>query len=111
MLMIIISTGILATAFIFCLWAGISESWPEKDKTKKGFILLSFIIVIWLSLLSVLTIKVKETENKDQSRAPAEATAQQLITSEFELRQYVLRCSETSNGICITYDIYKIVKE
>lgn len=54
MLMIIISTGILATAFIFCLWAGISESWPVKDKTKKGFILLSFIIVIWLSLLLML---------------------------------------------------------
>lgn len=111
MLMIIISTGILATAFIFCLWAGISESWPEKDKTKKGFILLSLVIAIWLSLLSVLAIKVKEKENTDQTTAPAEATAQQLITSEFELRQYVLRCSETSNGICVTYDIYRVVKE
>ena len=110
---IVFCTFLLATAFIFCLWAAISENMPEKDKNKKGYILLSFLIVIWLALISDLTIKLQKEKQQvpDNITAPAEATAQQLTTSEIELRQYVLRFSETSNGICTTYDIYRIVKE
>lgn len=115
MSIIVFCTFLLASAFIFCLWAAISESMPEKDKNKKGYILLSFLIVIWLALISDLTIKLQKEKQQvpDNITAPAEATAtaQQLTTSEIELRQYVLRCSETSNGICTTYDIYRIVKE
>lgn len=111
---IAIICGVLATAFFFCIWVCMDEL-PEclKNDKKERYFLLAFLLITFCGSFSAiaLDIRLKETERKDQSTTPAEATAQQLTTSEIELRQYVLRCSETSNGICITYDIYKIVKE
>lgn len=111
---IAIICGVLATAFFFCMWVCMDEL-PEclKNDKKERYFLLAFLLITFCGSFSAiaLDIRLKETERKDQSTTPAEATAQQLTTSEFELRQYVLRCSETSNGICITYDIYRVVKE
>lgn len=115
---IAIICGILLTAFFFCMWVSMNEL-PEcltKYDKKERYFLLAFLLITFCGSFSAiaLDIRLKETETKvpgGSSTAPAEATAQQLTTSEIELRQYVLRCSETSNGICITYDIYRIVKE
>lgn len=113
---IAIICGVLATAFFFCMWVCMDEL-PEclKNDKKERYFLLAFLLITFCGSFSAiaLDIRLKETETKVPGgiTAPAEATAQQLITSEFELRQYVLRCSETSNGICITYDIYRVVKE
>lgn len=114
---IAIICGILLTAFFFCMWVSMNEL-PEcltKDDKKERYFLLAFLLITFCGSFSAiaLDIRLKENETKVPGgiTAPAEATAQQLTTSEIELRQYVLRCSETSNGICITYDIYRIVKE